>query len=59
VLAVAELRVAAQGAQEGLLEGVVGRLAAGELPEVPVDLVSVLLVEPFEGRYRHGVHHLL
>ena len=54
-----EARVSAEGAQEGLLEGVVGRVATGELAEVRVDLVAVLLVEAFEGRYRHGVHHLL
>jgi hypothetical protein len=56
---VLEARVSAQGAQEGLLKGVVGSVAAGELTEIRVDLVAVLVVEAFEGRYRHGVHHLL
>ena len=59
VPAVLEALVSAQGAQEGLLEGVVRAVAAGELSEIRVNLVAVFLVEPFEGRYRHGVHHLL
>ena len=54
-----ESRISAEGAQEGLLEGVVGPVTAGELAEVRVDLLAVVLVEAFEGRYRHGVHHLL
>jgi hypothetical protein len=54
-----ETGVPAQGAEERLLEGVVGRISPGELAEVRVDLVSVLVVEAFEGRDRHGVHHLL
>jgi hypothetical protein len=54
-----EARVPAEGTEERLLEGIVGRVPAGELAEIPVDLVAVLLVEAFEGRYRHGVHHLL
>lgn len=52
-----EPRVGAQGAEEGLLEGVLGRSAPEHPGEVAVDLAAVGVVELFERRYPHGLHH--
>jgi len=59
VLAVPELRVAAEGPEEGLLEGVVCGVRADDAAQVGVDRISVLLVETLERREAHGLHHLL
>jgi len=56
---VPETGVPAQGAEERLLECIIGRIFPGELAEVRVDLVPVLVVEAFERRDRHGIHHVL
>jgi ribokinase len=53
VLAVTKLRVSAQSAQEGLLEGVVRPLPPEAADEEREDLVAVLLVEALERRDRH------
>ena len=54
VLAVLEAAVRLEGAQEGLLERVLGSLAAEPPAEQPEHLDSVLLVEALERGYRHG-----
>ena len=59
MLAVTQLRVAAEGAEEGLLESVVCAVRADDAAKVGVDRISVLLVEALEGREAHGLHHLL
>ena len=57
MLAVAQVGVSAQRAQEGLLK----RIFCGASPEQPrevaEDSVPVLLVEVLERRNRHGGHH--
>ena len=45
-----EPRIGSQGAEERLLEGVLGALAAEPPPEEAEDLVAVGLVEGLEGR---------
>ena len=59
VAAVAQVVVAAQGAEERLLEGVLGALPPEQAHEVPEDGVAVLGVEPLERRDRHCLHHPL
>ena len=59
MVAVPELRVATQSTQEGLLERVVGGVRADHAAQVGVNRIAVLVVEAFEGRKRHGLHHLL
>ena len=49
----AQLRVGAERAKEGLLESVVGAIPAEPADEERVDLVTVLGVEALEGRQRH------
>jgi hypothetical protein len=56
---VLEPPVRPKGSEEGLLEGVLGRLAPQQAREVAEDLVLALLVEALEGRNRHGLHHLV
>jgi hypothetical protein len=56
VLAVTELRIRTQGAEEGLLERVLGALASEPSHEEGVDLLLVLVVEAFERRQRHRRH---
>ena len=52
-----EAPIRLQRPQEGLLERVVGALAAEPAPEEPHHLDTVLLVEALERRNRrHGVH---
>lgn len=48
-----ELRIRAERAEERLLEGVVGAIAAQAADEEGVDLVPMLLVEVLERRQRH------
>ena len=57
MLAVLEPVVGAQGAQERLLEGVVGAIAAELAAQQPEHLGAVLGIERLERRNRHGVHH--
>jgi hypothetical protein len=57
VFAVLEPGVGPERAEERLLESILGALGAEPLPQEPVDLVTVLLVEMFEGRDGHR-HHL-
>ena len=52
-----EPRVAAQRAQERLLERVLGRAAAEPAGEQPEHGVAVLLVEALERRDCHDFHH--
>lgn len=59
VAAVAQGRVAAQGAEKRLLKGIFGALAADQPHEMPEDGVAVLFVEPLERRNAHGFHHAL
>ncbi len=59
VAPVPQRRVAAQGPEKRLLEGVLGALSAEQAHEVPEDGVSVLVVEPLERRNAHGFHHAL
>ena len=57
MLAVVEPVVGAERAQERLLEGVVGPVAA-ELPAQQAEHLAVVLgVERLERRNRHGAHH--
>ena len=57
MLAVVEPVVGAQRAQERLLEGVVGPVAAELAAQQPEHLGAVLGVERLERRDRHGAHH--
>ena len=54
-----ETGVGSKGPEEGLLKGVLGRLAAEQAHEVVEDLLAVVVVEPLEGWARHGLHHPL
>ena len=56
VLAVTQLGVRAQRAQEGLLKRVLGAVAAKATHEECIDLLSVLVVEALERRQRHRRH---
>ena len=51
--------VPAQSAEKGLLERVLGSLTAEQPDEVPEHCLAVLLVEAFERRDCHGLHHPL
>jgi hypothetical protein len=57
--AVLEAVVRPEGAEEGLLEGVVGSVTTEEMPEETQDLAASLRVEALEGWNRHGGHHRL
>jgi hypothetical protein len=57
VAAVPEAAVAAERAQERLLERVLGAVTPEPPDEEGVDLVPVQLVEAFEGRYSHSIHY--
>jgi hypothetical protein len=56
--AVPKRRIAAQRAQERLLERVFRTRAAESTREEGEHVVPVCLVEPLEGREAHDVHHL-
>src|SRR6266545_3345279 len=53
VLAVTELRVGAQRAEERLLKGVLGARPAESAHQEREDLLAVLFVEALEGRQSH------
>ena len=53
MLRVAQVRIGAQRAKEGLLERILRAVAPEPPHEKCVDLVPVLLVEALEGRQRH------
>jgi hypothetical protein len=55
---VVEPAVGAKSSQERLLERVLCPLRSESPPDEAEDLVPVLLVEAFERRYAHGLHHL-
>ena len=57
MLAVVEPPVRAEGAQERLLECVVGSIDTEAAAQEPQDFGSMLLVEPLERGDRHGFHH--
>ena len=57
VFRVAKVGVGTECAEKGFLERVFGCLAPKQANEVAEDLCAVRLVETFEGRYGHRVHH--
>ncbi len=55
----AEPPVCTEGAQKGLLVGVVRRIPPETPPKLAQDGVAVLVVEAFKRRRMHETHHLL
>jgi hypothetical protein len=56
MLTVLEASIRLQRTQECLLERIVGSLGTDATPKQPKYLGTMLLVEAFEGRYRHARH---